>query len=170
MERHRSSQSTVSTTALQDALLQEAARRITWSVGQVINIDTEDGLEEGATILGPSSEGDATEMQVRFADGSIDNWGIEDFVVTAADAIVSDTVATGKAAAIALQHEIVKHGTGDIEKIKRLRRASMKPDDAGAAVAVAAACSAAGDEIADVDAAEQVQEAEWNVGQLVDST
>eukprot|EP01043_Picozoa_sp_COSAG02_P091951 COSAG02_NODE_28620_length_586_cov_0.798768_1_plen_40_part_10 len=40
-------------------------------------------------------------MQVRFADGSVDNWDIEDFVATEADASVPDTVATGKAAAIA---------------------------------------------------------------------
>ena len=119
-------QITAAEAALQDALLQEAARRITWSVGQVINIGTEEGLEE-ATILGPSSEGDATQMRVRFADGTVDNWDIEDFVAADADAAVPDTVATGKAAAIALQQEIVKHGTGDVEKIKRLRRASMRP-------------------------------------------
>jgi hypothetical protein len=59
---------------------QAALRSITWTVGQLINIDTEDGLEEGATILGPSSEGDDTQMQVRFADGSVENWDIEDFV------------------------------------------------------------------------------------------
>ena len=95
--------------------------RITWSVGQVINIVTEDGLEEGATILGASSEGDAKQMRVRFADGSEDDWDIEDFVATETDATVPDTEATGKAAAIALQQEIVKHGTGDVEKLKRLR-------------------------------------------------
>eukprot|EP01046_Picozoa_sp_COSAG06_P123520 COSAG06_NODE_71435_length_184_cov_21.588235_1_plen_55_part_01 len=54
--------------------MREAARLITWDIGQVIDIDTEDGMEKGATILGPSSEGDATQMQVRFADGSSDNW------------------------------------------------------------------------------------------------
>eukprot|EP01043_Picozoa_sp_COSAG02_P036609 COSAG02_NODE_2693_length_8220_cov_3.340106_2_plen_237_part_00 len=171
-ETQHTSESTVSRADLQDALLQEAARRITWSVGQVINVDTEDGLEEGATILGPSSDGDATEMQVRFADGSVENWDIEDFVATEADASGSDTVATGKAAAIALQHEILKHGTDDIEKIKRLRRASMQPDDAGAAMAAAAAAtaasSAADDDIAEVKETEEM-DANWNVGQVVDS-
>ena len=110
-DRSNGAEPTEAEAAIQDALLQEAARRITWSVGQVINIDTEDGLEEGATILGPSSEGDAAQMQIRFADGSVDNWDIEDFVATEADASVPDTVATGKAAAIALQQEIVKNGT-----------------------------------------------------------
>ena len=50
----------------------------TWSIGQVIDVDTEDGLE-AATILGPSDTGDADHMRVRFADGVVDDWDIDDF-------------------------------------------------------------------------------------------
>jgi hypothetical protein len=49
---------------------------------------------------------------------------------------------TGQAAAIALQAEIMKNGTGNVKKIDRLRRASLQPDrapgPAPAAVPVAA--------------------------------
>eukprot|EP01046_Picozoa_sp_COSAG06_P109096 COSAG06_NODE_55540_length_289_cov_0.726316_1_plen_96_part_11 len=47
---------------------------------------------------------------------------------------------TGQAAAIALQAEIMKNGTGNVKKIDRLRRASLQPDRAPgpAPVAVAA--------------------------------
>ena len=43
------------------------------------------------------------------------------------------------AAAVALQRELMEHGTRDMEKINTLRRASMAPDDAGAAMAAASA-------------------------------
>jgi hypothetical protein len=137
--------------AVQDALLREMARKIEWKVGQVIDIDTEDGYEKGATILGPSTEGDKTQMSVRFADGSVDNWDKEDFVALATELSVPDDKATGKAAAIALQQEIVKHGTADKQKIQRLRRASMQPDDAATQAMEAAAMAAAVADIAEDD-------------------
>ena len=130
-------------TAQAEALLQEAARLIDWTAGMVIDVDTEDGFEKGATILGPSSEGNAAQMQVRFADGSVDDWDKEDFVSREADCPVPDTDATGKSAAIALQQEILKHGTSDVAKIQRLRRASLEPDGAGDAMAAAAEIAAA---------------------------
>jgi hypothetical protein len=130
-------------TAQAEALLQEAARLIDWTAGMVIDVDTEDGFEKGATILGPSSEGNVAQMQVRFADGSVDDWDKEDFVSREADCPVPDTDATGKSAAIALQQEILKHGTSDVAKIQRLRRASLEPDGAGDAMAAAAEIAAA---------------------------
>lgn len=50
-----------------------------WSVGDVIDIDTEDGWERGVTILGPSDSGDATELRVKFQDGTVDDWATDDF-------------------------------------------------------------------------------------------
>ena len=50
-----------------------------WRIGEVIDIDTEDGLEKGATILGPVTRGDPLQMRVKFADGAIDDWEIEEF-------------------------------------------------------------------------------------------
>jgi len=51
-----------------------------WEVGQVVSIDTEDGLENGVVILGPAESGSQTELRVKFADGTIDDWEIDDFV------------------------------------------------------------------------------------------
>jgi hypothetical protein len=45
----------------------------------MVDIETEDGIEFGATVLGPSESLDKREMRVRFADGVIDDWPIEDF-------------------------------------------------------------------------------------------
>jgi hypothetical protein len=50
-----------------------------WDVGAVVDVDTEDGIEYGAIILGPSVEGDPLEMQVKFLDGVVDDWPIRDF-------------------------------------------------------------------------------------------
>lgn len=52
-----------------------------WKTGDVIDIDTEDGLEKGVTLLGPAKSGDLKQMSVRFADGSVDDWDTEDFVM-----------------------------------------------------------------------------------------
>ena len=138
--------------AVQDALLREMARKIEWKIGQVIDIDTDAGFEKGASILGPATDGDETQMQVRFADGSVDNWDIDDFVFVALETeLTSDDKATGKAAAIALQQEVVKHGTQNVAKIDRLRRASMQPDDAATQAMEAAAMAAAVADIAEDD-------------------
>ena len=47
--------------------------------GDVVDVDTEDGMEYGATVLGLSEGGDKAEMRVRFADGVIDDWPKADF-------------------------------------------------------------------------------------------
>ena len=49
-------------------------------IGQVVSIDTEDGVEEGVVILGPSTSGSAAEVRVRFADGTVDDWEVDDFI------------------------------------------------------------------------------------------
>lgn len=150
------------TKVVEEVLLREAARLIEWETGQVIDIDTEDGYEKGVTILGPSTEGDETQMYVRFADGSVDNWDIEDFVALATEQSkgAEDPFATGKTAAIALQRELVQHGTKDVKKIDRLRRASMQPDDAGAAMAAAAAAAAMAEDETAATISEGEEEAE----------
>ena len=48
-----------------------------WRPGQVIDIDTEDGMEFGAEILGPSKDGDAKEMQIKFRDAPKPNIDIQ---------------------------------------------------------------------------------------------
>ena len=50
-----------------------------WAVGDVVDIDTEDGLERGATVLGPSDSRDASELRIRFQDGTVDDWATDDF-------------------------------------------------------------------------------------------
>ena len=129
--------------ATAEELLQEAARMIDWQPGMVIDVDTEDGFEKGVTILGPSTEGNPKEMQVRFADGTVDNWDKEDFVFLGGDDEEDPNAATpkGKAAAIALQKEVMKHGISDVAKITKLRRASLEPADAKAARTAAAAAA-----------------------------
>ena len=51
-----------------------------WVVGQVIDIDTEDGLEP-AKVTGPAKNKAEDEMRVKFDDGTIDDWDIADFRV-----------------------------------------------------------------------------------------
>ena len=51
-----------------------------WAVGETINVDTEDGLETGAVILGVSEAGTANEMRIQFADGTVDDWPVTDFI------------------------------------------------------------------------------------------
>ena len=55
-----------------------------WTSGDVVDIESEDGWETGATILGPAASGSATEMSVRFVDGVVDDWEVAEFR-TAAD-------------------------------------------------------------------------------------
>lgn len=50
-----------------------------WAVGDIVDIDTEDGWEGGAKVLGPSHSGDALELHVEFADGTVDDWATADF-------------------------------------------------------------------------------------------
>ena len=50
---------------------------------QVIDVDTEDGWERGATIKGPASSGSRSERLLEFADGTVDDWDTGDFVLAA---------------------------------------------------------------------------------------
>jgi hypothetical protein len=54
-------------------------RKPQWTIGTVVDIDTENGMEFGATVLGASKSGDSEEMRVRFADGVEDDWPVIDF-------------------------------------------------------------------------------------------
>ena len=47
--------------------------------GDKVDVDSEDGWEYGATVLGPAKGGNDDEMQIRFADGVVDDWPISDF-------------------------------------------------------------------------------------------
>ena len=55
-----------------------ASASASWEAGTVVDIDTEEGWEYGATVTGPATSGNAAERQVRFADGTIDDWDISD--------------------------------------------------------------------------------------------
>ena len=55
-----------------------------WRKGTIVDIDTEDGWERGVVIVGPAESGDPGAMSVRFRDGSVDDWEIEDFLLPAA--------------------------------------------------------------------------------------
>ena len=73
----------------EDGIVKEPEQE--WSIGAVIDVDTEDGLEKGATILGPSENGDPLAMRIKFADGVVDDWEIEEFrKPTAAGGTVAD--------------------------------------------------------------------------------
>ena len=47
--------------------------------GDKVDVESEDGWEYGATILGPAKGGNVDEMRIRFADGVVDDWPISDF-------------------------------------------------------------------------------------------
>ena len=47
-----------------------------WIMGDMVDIETEDGWELGAIILGPASSGDPFHKRVRFADGVEDDWDV----------------------------------------------------------------------------------------------
>jgi hypothetical protein len=50
-----------------------------WGAGEIIAVETEDGMEWGVRVMGPAKSGEPTEMRVRFADGTTDDWPVEDF-------------------------------------------------------------------------------------------
>ena len=52
------------------ASMSAAASPKEWSVGAVVDVDTDDGMDSGAIVLGPSQGGDPAQMQIRFADGT----------------------------------------------------------------------------------------------------
>jgi hypothetical protein len=57
-----------------------------WAVGALVDIQSEGGWERGAVILGPSTTGSPEQMRVRFADGVVDDWDVDEFVAAAAAA------------------------------------------------------------------------------------
>lgn len=62
----------------EEAELEEAESP--WKKGMLISISTEDGTEKDVKILGPAESGNKQEMCVKFRDGTIDDWEIEEFV------------------------------------------------------------------------------------------
>ena len=51
----------------------------TYTAGDIVDVETEDGTEYAATILGPSTSCDGREMRIKFADGIVDDWPVSDF-------------------------------------------------------------------------------------------
>ena len=47
----------------------------------LLAVETDDGWERKVKILGPAESGNAGEMRVEFADGTIDDWDVEEFVI-----------------------------------------------------------------------------------------
>ena len=47
--------------------------------GDVVDVESEDGWERNAKIIGPSKSRRPDEMRVRFADGVVDDWPLADF-------------------------------------------------------------------------------------------
>eukprot|EP01047_Picozoa_sp_COSAG01_P016280 COSAG01_NODE_831_length_13260_cov_79.998784_5_plen_1744_part_00 len=68
-------------TALSGQLIEERRNhpRDLWGAGEIIGVDTEDGMEWGVLVMGPAKSSDPAQMRVRFADGTTDDWPIEDF-------------------------------------------------------------------------------------------
>jgi hypothetical protein len=69
--------------------LESEAALTKWKVGDTVDVDTEDGTEKGAVIIGPAQGGDETQMRVRFADGTVDDWDTEDFIRASTTSITS---------------------------------------------------------------------------------
>ena len=65
-----------------------------WQPGDIVDVDVEDGMEFGATVLGPSISGDTSELSIRFADGVVDDWPVEELrrPAAAAAAAISELV------------------------------------------------------------------------------
>ena len=59
--------------------LRSSAEEATWAVGDIVDVDAEGGMEFGVRIGDPSESGDKEEMRVKFADGDVDDWPIDDF-------------------------------------------------------------------------------------------
>ena len=67
--------------AARDMCVSECNMRKKWYAGQRVDIDTEDGMEFNARILGPPAQGKVLEeMRVHFADGTVDDWPVDSFV------------------------------------------------------------------------------------------
>lgn len=55
-----------------------AFRKAMFQPGDTVDVESEEGWQYGATILGPAIGGNADELQIRFADGDVDDWPISD--------------------------------------------------------------------------------------------
>lgn len=56
-----------------------AGNTYAWAVGDIVDVDTEERVEVGVQIIGPSTNGEPNEMQVKFADGDFADWPVKDF-------------------------------------------------------------------------------------------
>ena len=74
--------------ALSNSVAENAGTQSVWEPGTTVDIETEDGWERGATILGPAHSGNAAEMSISFADGVIDDWDIAEFHMALSDTLV----------------------------------------------------------------------------------
>ena len=70
-----------------------------WQTGTEVDIETEEGLEKGAVIIGLPKSRLSTELRVKFADGTIEDWETEDFLAHSAVAKKEAETATAKEAA-----------------------------------------------------------------------
>ena len=61
-----------------------------WQTGMLVDIDTDDGIEKGAKILGPPESSEKGELRVEFADGTLDDWETSSFSVAGADQAASE--------------------------------------------------------------------------------
>jgi len=51
-----------------------------WGVGDIIDVETADGWERDAIVVGASSCGDPSQLRIRFTDGVEDDWIAAEFV------------------------------------------------------------------------------------------
>lgn len=75
-----------------------------WAPGDVVDIDAEDGMEEGAIILGPAKNGASDERRVRFKDGVVDDWPTSDFILRKP---ATDAETIGRNASAAAENEYI---------------------------------------------------------------
>ena len=53
---------------------------LSWNVSWNVSIHVYIVLSQGAVILGVSEAGNANEMRIRFADATVDDWPVTDFI------------------------------------------------------------------------------------------
>ena len=78
--------------ALGSSVGESTETKSVWDIGAIVDIETEDGWERGATILGPAGSGNDAEMSIRFADGVIDDWDVAEFRAAGTAPSVSGTL------------------------------------------------------------------------------
>ena len=83
----------------------------------MVSIDTKDGIEKGVVILGPAESGNKKELRVKFADGTVDDWEIDDFV----QPVKEDELATGvEKHAEALDRQLEQEVAPDLARYQQL--------------------------------------------------